>query len=478
MRFPLRHGEIVAAAPKAWSVEYDIAVEAPEPFKLDGERALIEVCGPLAQHGLGLYSCNYDALREACAAACASEATSIVLRIGSPGGDFAGCIELARDLRAMCSAAGKKLIAFSDSQIASAAYAIACAADEIVITPSAFVGSVGVWAALVDTVAADRAMGQNIVIVSSGTRKVDHNPHVAITEGAIDALQAQVFQMRDLFFGLVTEARAVSLDTLMSLAGSELLGQQAVAAGLADRIVGSWAEFTRNPPSQAATTGSNMSMKEAMAALAKAAEGDDDDAKKAKKCLAAMSDEDEGEGKGKKASAAADDKEADKDEKKAAAKAEDEKEELKKDEKKAAASAANHLSLAQELHALKAQLSADKEATERAQLLASRPDFDKTVRASLDEAPLAFVRKACKDWPRVTNGASPAAATVPGGTQGSSAVSRTSAEDTAYIADKMSGEYRGTGVRSRNNGFALELGYMSPEQVAEASAKLSSKGRA
>jgi hypothetical protein len=156
---------------------------------------------------------------------------------------------------------------------------------------------------------------------------------------------------------------------------------------------------------------------EALAAMRKAAEGDDEDAKAAKAALKAalkanlkaLDDEEEPKAEG--------DEEGDK---KEAAKAKAEGDDKKKEDESAKAYA---MSLARELHELKASLTAKAESEERATLLATRPDFDDTVRNFLAKQPIESVREAVTSFPRAVKKFAPAAAsqampTIQGETQG------------------------------------------------------------
>lgn len=472
---------VVAAPASAWGADFSVVVGRESPYTVEGDYAVVEICGPLCQYFDGVVD-GYDAILSRVAAACLSTAPTVVLRIDSPGGDFPGGLEAARQITAMARQSGKRLVAFTDSQALSAGYMLACACDEIVITPSAYVGSVGVWAALTDMTAHNRMLGANIVIVPSGERKADRNPNVAITEATVAALQAEVDSMAGLFFAAVSSSRKLSVADVRAHQGASLFGAAALQARLADRIVDCWSDFIGGKASQ---KGNTVDKEEMRKALAKAAEEGDE------KCARALKawDGDEKEAKA----------EGEEDEKKASAKSEDEgkeekKEEAKKakkaeekeEEKKAAADATQALiqSLAAEVQAMKASVAAKEEQSERASLLASRPDITGAVRASLEKASLSFVRDACKNWPRVKGGAVAAvAAQTPGGTVGNTQasgidVSEKGTEqltDEEYIERKMMGWKPKAGIEHRKGGRELVLGFMSPEDVKAAAARLAAK---
>jgi ClpP class serine protease len=385
----------VAWSPKSWGDEFEVLFfgegEKRPPFDVAGRFAVVSICGVLTQRE-SWWGDDYGAIKSRVAQALASEQPEVLLRLDSPGGDFAGCLDLARELRTMAAAAGKPLVAFTDRQAASAAYALASAASEIVVTDSAMVGSIGVWAPLIDQTALDKAMGLNIQIAASGTAKSDRNPHVAITDDSFARLLAQVNDMAGLFFELVSEHRGLAVSRVKAQEGAEFLGARAVAVGFADRI----ATFDQLVSGNSQGTPKMSKYDEALGAMRRAADGDDEDAKKAKKCLKAWDDSEKEEDpdKGKA--------EGDKDEKK-----DDEKKDDKEAKAAAAAGSNRELALAEEVARLKAKDAARdaaeakaKEDVARAELFAKRPDFSDAQKATLALVPLAALERAVKEWPR------------------------------------------------------------------------------
>lgn len=486
VRFALPKGPVAAPA-RAWGEEFDVVIggnTAEKPFETEGDMAVISIKGQLVQHAHWLFA-NYDDIRTKVAAACESGLGTICLRINSPGGDFAGALELSREIRAMGAAAGKRIVTYTDSQALSAGYALACAGEEIVITESAFVGSIGVWAALCDETARDRAMGLNVVIVPSGSQKAERNPHVAITEDAVAHMQVQVDDMASMFFDLVAEQRGLARSKIEALQGSEQFGSRAISLGLADRIVNGWSEFIGKGQVMAKST------KEARSAyreaLAKLAAGDDDDAKEARASLSAMDKEDEK----KEAKAEGDDeKKKDGDEEKASASASDEGDK-KEEEKKAAAASPKlrvaasstqlEIDLAARVQALESERAEEKLEAKRAALLASRPDFAPEVKAVLACAPLEVVENAVKNFKRIASPTKAASeATTPGGTRGVGQVDGevttgfVGQETELQFIDRKMGLAKASGGITRQ-GTSLELGYMTPDQVQAASAKLNAE---
>jgi signal peptide peptidase SppA len=152
---------------------------------------------------------------------------SVILEIDSPGGQVAGVSEFAEQVRAAASI--KPIIAYVSDLGASAAYWIASAASEIVARDTARLGAIGVVL---------RAVGGNkdeIKFISGQSP----NKHVAPDSDAGRAqYQAEVDKLADVFIAAVAEYRGVSVETVANDfgRGGVLVGQEAVNAGLADRL--------------------------------------------------------------------------------------------------------------------------------------------------------------------------------------------------------------------------------------------------
>jgi signal peptide peptidase SppA len=155
---------------------------------------------------------------------------AIVLAVDSPGGAVNGVGEFAAMVYA---ARGQKpLTAYVSHQGASAAYWIAAACDEIVVAPTAMVGSIGVVAAVPDPT---KQKARDIELVSSQSPR--KRPDVTTEKGRAQ-LQATVDDIADQFIAAVATYRGVSPETVMADfgQGDVFVGQKAVDAGLANRV--------------------------------------------------------------------------------------------------------------------------------------------------------------------------------------------------------------------------------------------------
>jgi signal peptide peptidase SppA len=164
------------------------------------------------------------------------EVDSIVLEFDSPGGTVDGVAELAAEIR---DARGRKpIVAHANTGAYSASYWLASAADEIVVTPSGAVGSVGVFTAHQDLSKAAEDAGVKTTLISYGKYKTEGNKWEPLTDEAKANLQDQVNQIGGMFTADLAKNRGVPVDTIRKGYGEGrvLLAKQALAAGMVDRI--------------------------------------------------------------------------------------------------------------------------------------------------------------------------------------------------------------------------------------------------
>jgi signal peptide peptidase SppA len=164
------------------------------------------------------------------------EVGSIILDVDSPGGQVGGIEELAAEIY---QARGQKPItAVANTLAASAAYWLASAASELVVTPSGEVGSIGVFAIHEDYSAALDRVGVKVSLISAGKYKTEGNPFEPLGEEAQAAVQGTVNDYYDMFIRAVARGRGVSqADVIAGFGeGRVVMAEQAVRLGMADRV--------------------------------------------------------------------------------------------------------------------------------------------------------------------------------------------------------------------------------------------------
>ena len=163
----------------------------------------------------------------------------IALQVSSPGGTVTGVEELANKVRSV----GKPTLAYTDSEMASAAYWIASAADRVVSSPSATVGSIGVYIAIPDYSAAAEMAGIKMVVIKSGKFKGAGIEGTSLDEGQLTNLQESVDTIHAEFKSAVNMKRKMVKAEAME--GQTFSGKQAAAQGLVTGLADSFSEALR-----------------------------------------------------------------------------------------------------------------------------------------------------------------------------------------------------------------------------------------
>jgi len=187
---------------------------AAEIADVDGKVAVIPVYGVLAQK-MDFMSAmsggtSYAVIKKSLHSALAHEdVKAVVLDIDSPGGTVPGTDELATEIRAI-RGGEKPIIAQVNSLAASAAYWIASAADEIVVTPSGRAGSIGVYTAHDDVSAALEKRGIKRTYISAGKHKVEGNETEPLGKDTLAHVQDGVNRSYQRFVAAVAEGRGTT----------------------------------------------------------------------------------------------------------------------------------------------------------------------------------------------------------------------------------------------------------------------------
>lgn len=213
--------------------------EKPKPYRIMNSIGVIPVMGTLVHRSgwmdamSGLTS--YESIQNAFDAAHAdADVESILLHIDSPGGEASGAFDLADHI---LNAAGEKpVLAFGDGMMASAAYLIASAADQIFVSQSTLAGSIGVRTLHVDQSKFNEAHGFVVTEIFAGARKIDGTPHAPLTAESMTAIQGRVDDLYDLFVSAVSRNRGLTTAHVRGTEAGIFTGEKAVTHGLADGV--------------------------------------------------------------------------------------------------------------------------------------------------------------------------------------------------------------------------------------------------
>ena len=166
----------------------------------------------------------------------APEIDAIILDVDSPGGNVQGIEELSRQIY---DARGRKpIVAVANHTMASAAYWIGTAADEIVVAPSGEVGAIGVFAVHEDISEALAQEGIKMTVIKAGKYKAEGLPYEPLSEEAKAFYQTMVSESYDVFVNAVARNRGVEPALVKDGFGEGRMvrARQAVDLGMADRV--------------------------------------------------------------------------------------------------------------------------------------------------------------------------------------------------------------------------------------------------
>jgi signal peptide peptidase SppA len=165
------------------------------------------------------------------------EVNAIVIDVDSPGGLVDLVPETAQHIRE-ARGQGKPIVAVADTLMASAAYWIAAQADEIVVTPSGYAGSIGVYRVHVDASGLNEQLGLKVTYVSAGEYKTEGNSDAPLSDEAEADWQQAVDDAYGLFVDDVAAGRGVTAATVLADYGQGRVmnAKRALSAGLVDRV--------------------------------------------------------------------------------------------------------------------------------------------------------------------------------------------------------------------------------------------------
>lgn len=207
-----------------------------------GSIAIVQVAGALyPRGGRSLYGSftGMDGLRSQIAAHAADpDVSSIIAVFDTPGGTVAGTPETAAAFKA--AAAQKPVVAMVDSLAASAGYWIASQCSEIVMSPSADVGSIGAMVLHADMSQALEAMGIKLTMIRSeiSPQKNEAHPFAPLSQEATAFLQARVDEAGVDFVKAVAAGRKTTQANVKEKFGQGRIygAREALARGMVDRV--------------------------------------------------------------------------------------------------------------------------------------------------------------------------------------------------------------------------------------------------
>lgn len=229
--------------------------------------ARIRVVGPLfATLSFWAWLCGGRSYAQIAAAVQAADAdphvSSIVLEVDSPGGEVNGVQGAAFAV----ASARKPLTAFVTGSCCSAAYWIASQAARIVASPTAIVGSIGVYGRLADERADATSWDDTrirTVIASQSPRKLADFD----ADGGMSDVQTQIDDLCAVFVETVAAGRGITTEQVLERygQGAAFVAARALGAGLIDEVADAadtWISVGQMSPTETTTPGDARAMTE------------------------------------------------------------------------------------------------------------------------------------------------------------------------------------------------------------------------
>jgi signal peptide peptidase SppA len=234
----------LSVAPQAmWDDDGPVQTASPDERRLAAAQEsgvyVLPIHGALVSRSAHLDMCttmtSYEGIRSQLHAALNDPAVEhIALDIDSPGGSATGMSDLSEEI--FTARQIKPVSAIVNFGAYSAAYGLASAASEIVLSASSGVGSIGVIARHMDMSKRYENAGIKITTIYAGARKNDLASDAPLTDEAAQWLQSLVDENYAVFTDLVARNRGITVQSVKDTEAGVFFGAKAIELGLADRI--------------------------------------------------------------------------------------------------------------------------------------------------------------------------------------------------------------------------------------------------
>ncbi len=239
--------------------------EGAKPYKVVDGAAIIPVHGTLA-HRFGSvkpYSgmTGYDGIKLNFDMAEADpEVKGILYDIDSPGGSVNGMFDLVEHIKKNQTKPSRSIV---DPMAASAAQFFSAVAEDVTLSKTDRMGSIGAMTAHFDVSKAMESSGRKITLIAAGARKVEGNPYEALPEAVFNSRKSELEVIREMFVQGLVDMRGCDFKALMDTEAAVLSSAEAVDLKLATKIMSpddSMNEFIDqiNKPTQISMDGNDL----------------------------------------------------------------------------------------------------------------------------------------------------------------------------------------------------------------------------
>lgn len=211
-------------------------------YNPDMQVAVMDIEGPLTYKpitfmGMDCGGANYQMLKEDFTYLVEQGVKIVAFNADSPGGEAFQLFPTAAYIRKLADANGVKIITYVDGLAASAMYGLASISDEIIMAPSAEVGSIGVVVRLMNDSKALEMNGYQRTFIKAGASKVPFGEDGEFRKEFLEDIQDKVDVLYEEFTGFVAEHRNMSVDKVRSTEAKTFLPEKALELGLADKVM-------------------------------------------------------------------------------------------------------------------------------------------------------------------------------------------------------------------------------------------------
>lgn len=179
---------------------------------------------------------GYDGLRANLTTALRDpKVRGIALLCNSPGGEAAGCADLADQIAA--SRNMKPIWAILDEMACSGCYWLAAACSVVTMPRLGTIGSIGAVIAHTEASRALDRAGITVTVIRDPSRKMEGNDMEPLTRDALDHYQASATRCTNLFIESIARYRGLDPAALRAMRGIWVEEEDGLAAGLADAVL-------------------------------------------------------------------------------------------------------------------------------------------------------------------------------------------------------------------------------------------------
>ena len=192
---------------------------------------------PVTVMGMDCGGFSYQQFKADFKAVINSGVKTVAFLVDSPGGEAHQAFASAEYVRKLADENGVKIISYVDGISASAGYVWTAISDEVIAAPSSELGSIGVVVRLYNDSKKLEQEGYERIFITAGADKVPYENDGKFKQSFLDGIQDKVIATYQDFVSHVSKYRGISEETVRSTEANMYRAEEAVALGLADKIM-------------------------------------------------------------------------------------------------------------------------------------------------------------------------------------------------------------------------------------------------